>query len=381
MRRRLADNGVGNQSGVALLAVLALVSVLLAGALELARHTGLFALAAGRAQERTVALERSRAGLELALALLTRDAETGEIDSVQEDWARPDKLARAVSLLGYPKGELILKISDELGRLQVNALIDSFPGHKMNPDQYRIWTRFLEDRTGDGDVESVMNALLDWLDSGDNGAVTGLSGAESDYYLSLDHPYACADGPFTHISELGRVRGMTAVIKGEKKAEGEEGDGGAQRFEDLVTVYGLAGKTASEGRYAFPGRVNVNTAEEAVLRALLPEGVSDQAKDLVAFRADQGGGDGAFVNGLEKGWVSRVVSMSEKAKQALERKVRYDTNLFRARAEARVNGTRAVLTAIILREQDEESGRWQCRMIQVMQPFFTAPDPVSPPFG
>lgn len=370
---------------MALLVVLAVISVLMAAALQLARTTGASALAIGRAGDRLVAQEQARSGIQLALALLTEDAQTSDLDSVQENWANAEKRATAVSRLGYKKKGLTLDIRDELGKLQVNALVKEYPGREMNPDQYRIWEQFFESGSDpDKDLERpdekiepdvILNSILDWLDDRDDGAVTGLSGAESDYYQSLDIPYVCANGPFTHISELFLVKGVVPeVFSREKQGEqsrlfnGNAGKAAEEKqweLSNFLTVHGLDPEGDSQSRYRFPGLVNVNTATEPVLRALLPADKADQAPDLVAYRMETAEKGGDFLNTLEKGWVTQLVSMPEKKKQIFERCIRYTSDLFRVISSGEVNGVRAVLSALVRREQDTESGRWQCRVIQI----------------
>ena len=84
---------------MALLVVLAVVAVLLTAGLELAKTTGRAALATAAETEQYLALEKARAGLHLAMALLASDAENSETDSLQEDWARPERLAVAVAAM------------------------------------------------------------------------------------------------------------------------------------------------------------------------------------------------------------------------------------------------------------------------------------------
>ena len=48
-------------------------------------------------------------------------------------WADPDALSYAVQILSLEEGSLSLAIRDEMGKIQINALIDGYPGHG---DQY-----------------------------------------------------------------------------------------------------------------------------------------------------------------------------------------------------------------------------------------------------
>jgi len=62
------------------------------------------------------------------------------------------------------------------------------------------------------DPSAIINSIKDWLDSGDDDAITGLSGAESAYYQDLDPPYPCRNGPFPHLGELALLKGVTAEL-------------------------------------------------------------------------------------------------------------------------------------------------------------------------
>lgn len=373
--------GLNNNSGVALLAVLAVISVLMAAALELARTTGRSAIETGRAADRFQAREKASAGIQLALAILTEDVMTSDIDSLQEDWADPEKLKDAVAGLGYEDQELTLEIRDEMGKLQINALIKEYPGREVNPDQLGIWQRLLgavrdkaeEPPEGDQAPAALINSLIDWLDDRDDDAVTGLSGAESDYYRSLGLPYGCGNRPFTHISELFLVKGMTPErILGARGARPEtqgldpERKGEAVKTlkpRDLISVHGVEQENTTLGRFYFPGKINVNTAEIQVLETLLPAGSEDMAKELAEHRIKRTEEEGAFLNTLEKGWVANMVPMSEKEKEVFDRSVRYSSTLFRVHARGRENQAQADLSALIIREKDTASGQWQCRIL------------------
>jgi type II secretory pathway component PulK len=58
-------------------------------------------------------------------------------------------------------------------------------------------------------TETVADSILDWLDADDEPREYG---AESDYYASLDPPYACKNGPLDTVEELLRVKGVTPQL-------------------------------------------------------------------------------------------------------------------------------------------------------------------------
>lgn len=356
-------NPLTENRGMALVAVLAVVSLLLIAALELARTTGISALVSADHADRTITLERARTGLHLAMALLAEDGTGSDIDSIQEDWARPEKLALAVKSLGLDKEDLQIEIKDERGKLPVNALIKKHPGRELSTDSFKVWEKFFENFTED--PADQINALVDWLDHRDDEAVTGMSGAESDYYLSLDPSYSCGNGPFTHISELFLVKGISKDLFKVKSEEDEEESIPVSPGE-LITVHGIdedsSGKTT--GSYAFSPKININTAPELVIKALLPREKADLAKDIISYRIEQSD-DKDFIHPLDEGWFDIIVGLSEKEKVEFNRLVRYDTDLFSVTSRATGVTSKATLSALIYRTKDQLSGKWSCRLLQV----------------
>ncbi len=356
---------LNNNSGMALLVVLAVISVLLVAALNLARTTGESALVTCHSTDIFIAKEQAMAGIHLAMALLAEDAATSEIDSLQEKWARTEKLAFAVEAMGYEKDSLVVEIKDELAKIQVNSLIKQHPGRELNPDQYRVWENFF----GQFSKEPIalVNCLEDWLDHRDDEAVTGLSGAESDYYLSLDKPYTCANGPLTHISEFFLIKGVGPETFEPDSIKIDDTDVKKVVLEELITVHGLDTNLLTQSRYSYSGKININTAPELVIRALLPQSAVDQAKDLVAFREEQAESGDVFTNILDKGWVAQIIDLSDKEKLVFDRLVRYKSDLFNVRSQSTVNQARNSISALIHRTKDKKSGKWSCRILEVQK--------------
>jgi type II secretory pathway component PulK len=56
----------------------------------------------------------------------------------------------------------------------------------------------------------VADSLIDWWDKDHN--ITGINGAENDYYESLEEPYKCRNGEIPVIEELLMVRGVNEII-------------------------------------------------------------------------------------------------------------------------------------------------------------------------
>ena len=352
---------------------LAIVAILLAAALQLKKFTGDSIDAIMVEKNRFQAEQLALSGINLALLILAEDAANSNIDSVQEAWADPDKLSQAVNELGLEKETLTIVITDELSKIQVNALILQFPGNQFNPDQVRIWENFLRFRLShDKDMDKtdpseLINSVKDWLDSGDDDAISGLSGAESDYYLDLDFPYVCANGPFNHIDEFLNVKGVSKdllkneiIDKTDDQTQTEETE-----LSDVFTVYGLDTDKTKNGGCRYPGRININTACVNVLAALLPEGMENLARDIADFRNLKNEQGDVYLNLLDKGWYKEVIELSEKEGKRFDRAIKYSSNIFKIECTARTNDVSVILVAFLERQKNKESKNWVCRIIQV----------------
>jgi type II secretory pathway component PulK len=102
-------------------------------------------------------------------------------------------------------GCVSLRITDENSKLPINALRP--PNGDENQPPPTVWVsifqRFFESFKIDPEV---VDALIDWLDAGDNPRGTG--GAEKSYYQSLPIPYAPPNGLMRTPGELRLVKGL-----------------------------------------------------------------------------------------------------------------------------------------------------------------------------
>ncbi|MBF0232322.1 MAG: general secretion pathway protein GspK [Desulfamplus sp.] len=417
-----------NNRGIALLVVLALISVLIAAALELARSSGDSADMDKRTADRFQAEEMAKSAIGLAMFILVRDAEQNDIDSVQEMWADPEILAAAVELLGFKQGSVDLVITDELGKIQVNALLEQFPGDAVNNDQSALWERFLNmvissDKSVDlRDPAEIINSLKDWLDSGDDDAISGLSGAESDYYQTLEPPVICSNAALSRVDEIFLIKGIpynltslpanlvdssnsvfskssnTKFSNNGSSSSAASGSGfldssisvpdidnpydsdssifssndlqGSYKYLDpgrIFTVYGIESSKKEGTRFTYPGKININTADVAVLAAMLPEGMEDQASELANFRTQKEVNQRIFSNNLDSGWYKRVIALSPKDERNFERIARYSSDFFKVDATAHFNDAKISLIGFIKREKRAESGKWGCTLLQVTE--------------
>ncbi len=330
-------------------------------------------LNAAAMRDRATLEQMTVSGIHLAMAVLVKDRTDSDTDSLQEDWADPETMKTLLQQIPFDEGAMSVKIMDELGKIQINALIQyplSGPGSGdlsipasvggFNPAQRDLWMRlsnnmlsalvFLGDEIPDmeeTDPLTIINSVKDWLDK-DEDLITGLSGAESDYYEELDPPYACKNGPFDHISEVRLVKGITPELF---NGIGELGGLG-----DYITVYGA--ETKDDQKFDYPGKININTAELAVLSALMKEGSEDAASLLIEHREAISGNQ--YTNNVtDKNWYQRVPGVNF----ADPRMITISSNVFRIIATAELNGVTATTTAIIQREQDSQTSPWQCKVL------------------
>lgn len=266
---------VANQSGLALVLTLLLISFLVAVTMQL-MITIDRQVTVSTAQREQVRLDAMvLAGLNLARAALLADQQENEVDTTQDLWADLDQ-ERLAALAGGV--ELQVTIADLSGRLQVNALGASGPGRnpggsvqgeQQEKNTYReVWLRLLTSGrfalNDEDQAEALLDAIADWVDKDENERIQG---AEEQYYRARDPGHGCRNGTMPYLEELLLVKGMTPeIFYGDKEHEG---------IAEFVTVAGEDGK------------INLNTAPLPVLQALAPEMTTELAQELIDFREDK----------------------------------------------------------------------------------------------
>jgi general secretion pathway protein K len=346
----------GSQRGMAVIMALSMVLLLASAALELHMSERSNLLNAAALRDRLTLEQTAAAGVHAAMALLIKDRLESETDSLQEDWADPDILAGLAEEIPFEQGTLEVHITDEMGKIQINSLVRFPEGRHFNEAQHRMWERFasgllaMQEDLDESAVTTIINSIKDWLDSGDDDAITGLSGAESDYYESLDPPYSAKNGPFDDLSEVRLVKGITPEIF--------NGVGGTAGLGAYVTVYGA--EAAGDEGFTFPGRININTAELPVLAALLPIEAAGLAPMIVEYRAALSGNQ--FSHDLTNvNWIKNVPGLSEV--QIDPSLVTVSSNMFRIVAVARLDEARSAVTAVVQRLRPSETEPWQCKIL------------------
>ena len=112
-------------------------------------------------------------------------------------------------------------------------------------------------------VEDIADAIKDWIDA--DGEVTRF-GAEDSYYQALEQPYPCKNAPLEFPEELLLIRGITEeLFYGTKDRPGISG---------YISTYG-------------DGRININTADPLVIRALSEDIDEERATEIDQYRQDE----------------------------------------------------------------------------------------------
>ncbi|MEO7676173.1 MAG: hypothetical protein ABIV39_05345 [Verrucomicrobiota bacterium] len=140
---------------------------------------------------------------------------------------------------------------------------------------------------------TIADSILDWIDRDDD---PHLSGAESDYYMSLNPPYISKSGPIDDVSELLLIKGIfenpeiywgsqstnhpTSAFQSRRRGPFNEKPPPSYPF-GLVDIF----NTLSSGK------INVNTASKTTLQ-MIPQVDENIASGIIQLRSGPDGVDG-----------------------------------------------------------------------------------------
>ncbi|RJP64058.1 MAG: general secretion pathway protein GspK [Candidatus Abyssobacteria bacterium SURF_17] len=235
-----------DERGIALLLTLLVTVILAVVVLEFNYLMRVYATLSGNLVEDLRAEAAALTGVETAKALLLNDAladmkKTAAFDALTEEWASEIKVETSSTATEA-------SISDEMGKLNLNRLVrrptDEQGTETVNTTMVENVRRLFELLELD---PSLVEAVIDWIDTNDQEEPFG---AENAYYETLDPPILCKNGPLDSVEELLLIKGFDKTI-----LYGDEEKPGLAKF---VTVFGDS-----------QGLVNINTADEKVLAALL----------------------------------------------------------------------------------------------------------------
>jgi general secretion pathway protein K len=345
-----------NNRGIALLITVSVTTILVAAALEYNRRARLTLISTAGMRDSITVSHMASSGIHVAMAMLIKDKNESTTDTILEDWADSAKIDEILTETPFDEGTLSVKISDELGKIQINALVTFPDSRNFNNFQLNLWERFLnyfgdeEQMQEDSEPLAIINSVKDWLDSGDDDATTGLSGAESDYYQGLDPPYASRNGPILDLDELLLVKGITPeLFFGSQEMPG---------ISQFLTVHGLAPSAGTSFNY--PGRINLTTAELPVLVALFPVESEEIVSAMYEYRqaALENKETHDFSN---PAWYKEIPGFSDVTINP--ELITTSSDLFRIESQAGFNDTKMTTTAVVQRTRDAKSGKWYCKVL------------------
>ena len=345
-----------NNRGIAPLITISVTTILVAAALEYNRRARFEVISTASVRDRLTISYMASSGVHAAMALLVKDKGESKYDSLQEDWANPEKIDEILKEIPFDTGKLSVVITDELSKIQINALVAFPDNRRVNQTQIMLWERILniigseEDIEDDSNPTAIVNSVKDWLDSGDDEATTGLSGAESSYYEEQDPPYQSRNGPISDLSELLLIKGITPQLY-----YGNENTPG---LVNLLTVHGMA--IGAGTSYSWPGRININTADVPVLTALLGDENEELAQAVYDFRKEMAA-EKVVHDFLSPKWYKNITGLSDVTIDS--RLITTSSDVFRIQSTASLNDIQTAVIAVVQRVQNSESGKWTCQVL------------------
>lgn len=242
------------QQGVALVMVLLAMALVVMLAAGMTRNQSVQIFKAGHYLAQSQGYSIALGAEAFARQILFRDYEEDKqdnafLDSPDEAWARYS------AVLPLDGGVVEVQIDDLSGRINLNDLVDA--AGRVNAVTRDRLTRLLEVL---GVTTIHVDALIDWIDSNDE--TISAYGAEDGQYLIQEPPYRAANQPFTSVTELRLMDGIS------------EED--YQRLVPYVAALPVSGTG-----------INVNMAPQPVIQALHPELTEAQAESVVLQRQEE----------------------------------------------------------------------------------------------
>jgi general secretion pathway protein K len=283
-----------NQRGIALMAVLWVLVLLIALATEFAFSMKMEVNTTRNYKEDTESYYLSKAGLNMAMAELFKEARfhsihpehgwiignvltasiankstssPGQEDPDTEESQVQDGLGEKETVQDFDivnrtdikleNGSITYTIRDENGKISINSASKD------------ILDKLLQYSGVEGKIKrsTISDSILDWIDTDKNHR---LNGAEDDYYRKQNPPYYAKNGPIETIDELLKIRGMTEeILYGSEESDDEDKKTGIANH---LTIYKIS-------------TVNPNTASEEVLNILFE---AKQASKILINRNTKG---------------------------------------------------------------------------------------------
>jgi general secretion pathway protein K len=251
--------GLHKQSGVALITAILIAALVSVVAVAMATRQTLDIRRTGNMLEVDQAYMYALGMEELAAQVLVKDKkDTGDVDSLLEDWAipLPPTIVEGGSVAG--------SVEDMQGRFNLNNLVDG--SNKVDLAQVKAFQTVLAEVSAANEEIQISpfmaNRVADWIDADLD---TSADGAEDLEYLNADIPYRAANQFMASPSELGAMLDMSP--------------------EDLSILLPLV------STLPIPTTVNINTASETVLLSLHKDMTKSIAGELIGLREEKNKAD------------------------------------------------------------------------------------------
>jgi general secretion pathway protein K len=261
---------VANESGVALVLTLVIVTLVAIIVLELNYLMRVDVHASTNFRDGVRAYYLAKSGVTVVKELFSRDIQ--ELEELKNTL-----LAGGSHTLPIGEGETTVRVIDETGKININALIvdtatpQQSAGAQLPQGQRGAqpreaqtvspWIQVTQDLFQRLGVDpTLVGAMVDWIDVDD--IPTGAGGAESSFYRGLEKPYTARNGPMETIAELRLIKGFTDEVL---LKLGARRVGGI--IDPVTNLYLTAVPLPQGGGW----RVNLNTAPVAILNSLTRE--------------------------------------------------------------------------------------------------------------
>ena len=260
-----------NNRGIALILTIMAISIIVALSVQFNRKMRDQLFATATVDQGLKALYMANSGIAYGMALLAVD--DAKSDALTDQWSSdnespvPQQLSIGSQAL-FSSGSFSIRIEDLSSRIPIN-LVDKTESDKVFS---KIFRRLLENEAFELEAERVneiVDSVIDWIDPGLDEGGTLPSGAEWDYYQSLEPPYYCKDGALDSLEELLLIKGMTPELFGTDDAKE------SPSLRRYLTVYGDT-----------DAKININTADKLVLQALDDDMTQGMAEDMDAYRKE-----------------------------------------------------------------------------------------------
>jgi general secretion pathway protein K len=305
-----------------------------------------------------------RSGVELArYALANKCPEQRNIDALNQFWAGGTSPCsndvENIPLKNVPlgSGQITVTIMDMERKWDINLV-----ANPRNPQKEVLQKALAEVGVTDAEQSStIIDSILDWVNPNET---SGFSGAKSDYYMHLNPPYYCKNGPIDDISELLLIKGITPEIYWGSNSTNHpvsayQQHGGGSFDSASANRSGAGFRSSDQPQYpvglvelfgALGGKLNVNTASLKTLQ-LIPGIDEATAARILEQRAGPDGQDGTdddaplqnpgeISGGLPGGSGRNVINAPQTgiAAQGLANYVDVRSYVFDVTVEADING-------------------------------------------